>query len=134
MAGSEVKREAEAIWPKYVDGLPEAAQRIEAAKAACIEAVKTTYDYYIAPDYAPSGLAFAQQAVGTILKDVDALPEAAQRIEGIEAVKVAARSAPYGTTLKRQAREKLRDLQKPEAPRLPTPEAAQRLVQSFSKA
>jgi hypothetical protein len=69
--------------------------------------------------------------VGTILKDVDALPEAAQRIEGIDAVKVAARSAPYGTTLKRQAREKLRDLQKPAAPRLPTPQAARQFVQKF---
>jgi hypothetical protein len=31
LASSEVKREAEAIWLKYVDGLPEAVQRIEAA-------------------------------------------------------------------------------------------------------
>jgi hypothetical protein len=36
--------------------------------------------------------------------------------------------------LQQQAREKLKDLLAPEAPRIPMPEAAQRFVQKFSKA
>jgi len=54
-------------------------------------------------------------------------------VQRIEAATVAVRFTPSGSTLEQQAREKLRNLQEPEKPFVPTQQAARSFVQKFGK-
>jgi hypothetical protein len=59
------------------------------------------------PEYAPSGSDLERRSVATWSKHVEALPNAEERID---AARVAARYAPSGSEVARQARDKLRHL------------------------
>ena len=150
-SGSDLERQAVSTWSKHVDALPEAAQRIDAARVAsryaptgsdlARQAVSTILKHVealpeaaqridaarVAASYAP-GSDLARQAVSMWSKHVEALPDPAQRIE---AARVAADYALPASDLERQAREKLRELQRAPAPDVPTSAAARTFVGKF---